>query len=153
MERLKERKLHEGSISTTLGIKRKCAGRHRLAQKDAIQFHQQNCAQLHWCIGLEVTPNFHAVCSAPYASMFRVNLLAQKLLVKWWRNWPKDVSSSFHRSWHQMHFSIFFRNESKIRFSRICLTSSDQYLQKRLFWLEIIFFQYCYNWSCAQKSH
>ena len=30
------------------GIKRKWAGRNHLAQKDAIQLHQQNCALLHW---------------------------------------------------------------------------------------------------------
>ena len=79
--------IYQGSISPALGVKRKCASRHHLAQIDAIQFHKENWAQLNWCIGLENTPNFHTVCSAPYASKFSVNLLAQKLLVKWWWNW------------------------------------------------------------------
>ena len=64
------------------GIRRECAGRQHLAQKDVIQFHQQNWAQLHWCIGLEVRPNFHTAHSAPDASNFSINLLTQKLLIE-----------------------------------------------------------------------
>ena len=71
-----------GQFHQPTGVKRKCAGAQHLAQKDAVQFHQQNCAQLYWSIELENPPNFYAVRSAPYASKLGVNLLAQKLLIK-----------------------------------------------------------------------
>ena len=49
----------------------------------AIQIHQQNYAQLYQNTQLEVTSNFYAVLSAPYASKFNVSLLVPNLLVKW----------------------------------------------------------------------
>ena len=42
----------EWQFHQLFGIKHKCAGTNSLVQKDAIQFHQQNCAQLYWCIEL-----------------------------------------------------------------------------------------------------
>ena len=58
------------------------AGTQSFAQKDAIQFHQQNFARLYKCIELEVMTNFYTVCSVLCASKFSINLLVQKLLVK-----------------------------------------------------------------------
>ena len=57
-----------GQFHQPTGVKRKCAGAQHLAQKDAVQFHQQNCAQLYWSIEVENPPNFYAVRFAPYAS-------------------------------------------------------------------------------------
>ena len=49
----------------------------------AIQFHQQNCAQLYLYTQLEVTPNFYAVRDALYASKLSVNPKADhKIMVK-----------------------------------------------------------------------
>ena len=63
-------------------VKRNCAGAQHFSKKDAVQFHQQNFAQLCWYIELENLPNFYIVHSALYASKLGVNLLAQKLLIK-----------------------------------------------------------------------
>ena len=68
-----------GQFHQPIGVKCKWAA---FGEKDAVQFHQQNCAKLYWSIELENLPNFYAVRSAPYASKLGVNLLAQKLLIK-----------------------------------------------------------------------
>ena len=52
------------------------------------QFHKQNFTKLYQYSLLEITPNFYAVHSVPYASKSSVNLLTPKLLIKWWWNWP-----------------------------------------------------------------
>ena len=63
-----------------------------LAHKnDALLFHQQNCTQLYHHTQLEVTPNFYALCFTLCTRKIIVNLLAQKLLVKWWWNRTKVV--------------------------------------------------------------
>ena len=49
-----------GQFHQPTGIKRKCAGAQHLTQKDAVQFHQLNCAQLYWSIELENLPNLLA---------------------------------------------------------------------------------------------
>ena len=71
-----------GQFHQLFGVKRKCEISYQLAQKNAIQFHQQNSAQLHWCIGLDVTPNFYFLRSEPHAIKSSVNLQMQKLLIK-----------------------------------------------------------------------
>ncbi len=54
----------------------------------AVQFHQQNYAQLHHYAQLENTLNFYAVRTTSCVSKIGVNLLAPKLRVKCWWNWP-----------------------------------------------------------------
>ena len=49
------------------------------------QFYQQNFPIF---TSSHVTPNFHTVCSAQFASEFSINRLTQKLLIKWLWNWP-----------------------------------------------------------------
>ena len=77
-----------GQFHQPAGAKRKCAGRHHLAQKDAAQFHQQNCNQLYWCTDFEVMPNIYAVYPSLYTIKFSINLLAKKPLIKWLWYWP-----------------------------------------------------------------
>ena len=71
-----------GSISPTHCHKAQMRRRIAFVQKDAVQFHQQNCAQLYWYIELENLPSFYAVSFVPYTSKLGVNLLAQKLFIK-----------------------------------------------------------------------
>ncbi len=65
-----------------------CASSHSLAPVGDDQFHQQNYAQLHHYTQLENTLKFYAVCPTLCARGIGVNLLAQKLPVKCWWNWP-----------------------------------------------------------------
>ena len=68
-----------GQFHQPYGAKHKCAS----SLFYAIQFHQQNYAQLYQNTQIDVTSNFYAVLSAPYASKFNVSLLVPNLLVKW----------------------------------------------------------------------
>ncbi len=65
-------------------VKHKCTGSYSSAPVGAVQFHQQNYAQLHHYTQLENTLNFFAVPPIPCASKIGVNLLAQKLRVNCW---------------------------------------------------------------------
>ena len=56
-------------------------------------FLQQNWAQLERDPQLEVMPNFRAAWYLPCARKNNINLLAQKLLVKWWWNWRQGTFS------------------------------------------------------------
>jgi hypothetical protein len=71
-----------GKFHQPCGAKRKCTGGHSLAPVGAIQFHQQNCAQLHHYAQLKNTLNFYSVRPALYANKFSVNLMAKKLTVE-----------------------------------------------------------------------
>ncbi len=57
-----------GQFHQPYAAKRKCVSRHSLVPVGAVQFHQQNYAQLHHCAQLENTLNFYAVCSTPVVS-------------------------------------------------------------------------------------
>ncbi len=72
-----------GQFHQPFGAKRKCSGSHSLAPVGAVQFHQQNYAQLHHYAQLENTLNFYAVHPKPCTSEIGVNLLAQNICVKW----------------------------------------------------------------------
>ena len=72
------------------------------------QYHQQNFAQLYPYTQLEVTPNFYALYSAAYISKLSVILLAQKLLIKCWWNWPQ--AAAMHQKKicrRRLHFGTF----------------------------------------------
>jgi hypothetical protein len=73
-----------GQVHQPYGAERKCAGSHSSVPVGAVQFYQQNYAQLHHYAQLENTLIFHAVRSRSCASKIGVNLLAQKLRVKCW---------------------------------------------------------------------
>jgi hypothetical protein len=73
-----------GQFHQHFGAKRKCAGSHSSALVGAVQFHQQNYAQLHDYPQLENTFNFYAVCPMLCASNIGVYLLVQKLCLKCW---------------------------------------------------------------------
>ena len=64
---------------TPYGTKRKCISSQSFAPLGFTNYIMPNFTSTHI---LEVTPNFYAVCSAPLASKFSINLLAQKLLIK-----------------------------------------------------------------------
>jgi hypothetical protein len=65
-----------GQFHQPYGAKCKCVDSHSMALVVAVQFHQQNYAQL------ESTLNFYAVRPIPCTSKIGVNLLAQKLREK-----------------------------------------------------------------------
>ncbi len=73
-----------GQFHQPYGAELKCASSHSSMPVGAVQFHQQNYAQLHHYAQLENTFNFYAVCSTPCTSKIRGNLLAQKLRGKCW---------------------------------------------------------------------
>jgi hypothetical protein len=68
--------LYSGQFHQHFGAKRKCTGNHSSAPVGAVQFHQQNYAQLHHYAQLENMLNFYAVRSTLCTSKIGVNLLA-----------------------------------------------------------------------------
>jgi len=70
----------------SLGANHKCV--RCLIVARVYQCHQQKYDQLYHNTQLEVTLNFSALRSIPCGSKIIVKLLVQKLLVKWWWNWP-----------------------------------------------------------------
>jgi hypothetical protein len=88
-----------------------------------IQFHQQNYLQLCWYTQREFTLNFYPVCFTPCTSKIGINLLAQKLLIKCWWNWPLVSFTKFF--WTQVwpSWSRYFRT---CRSSRSTSTSPLQ---------------------------
>ena len=77
---------------------------------------------LYKCIELEDTPNFYTLCSAPYASKFNVNLLVQKLIIKWWWNWPQMKKvRRMSRQWRKGIINCFIDTREKgSRLNHIC---------------------------------
>ncbi len=85
--------LHPGpQFHQPCGTKCKCYASHSLAPVGAVQFHQQKYVQLYLHAWLENKLNFYTVSFPLWASRVVVNLLAQKLQVKCWWNWPNIYS-------------------------------------------------------------
>ena len=105
-----------GEFHQPYGPKRKCAGSQSFAPAVSLLPLSVSPANLRptlpvdWYTQLEVTPNFYAVCSVPYASKFIVNLLTQKLLIQWWWNRPWQMEQEKMRN-------VFDINKSKVLIS------------------------------------
>jgi hypothetical protein len=103
-----------GRFHQPFGAKHKCAGSYSLSSIGAIQFHQQNYAQLNHYAQLENMLNFYTVSPKLCSSKISINLLAQKLCVKCWWNWLPHLKTK-----HTFAFRFFHRE------SHLCLLSSD----------------------------
>ena len=66
---------------------------------------QQNFAKFYLDTQLENTPNFYTLHTEPYTNKLSIILLAQKLLIKWWWNWPQFLFLSLLHM-DMMHFRI-----------------------------------------------
>ena len=98
----------QGSISTTHWRK--------------VQMCQHKAFGAKRCIEIEYTPKFYTLCSAPYASKFNVNLLVQKLIIKWWWNWPQMKKvRRMSRQWRKGIINCFIDTREKgSRLNQIC---------------------------------
>ena len=81
---------------------------------------------------LEVKPNFYVERSLLYASNYIANLLAQKLLIKWWWNWHKMLMKECHlRKRKIRHGNVW--NEATAESWPHLFTLNETYILAKLF--------------------
>ena len=110
------------------------------------QFQQQNFSQLYQNTHLEVTPNLYFLRSAHYVSKLSLILLAQKLLIKWWWNWPQFLFLSLLHM-DMMHFRLNRFEEKTYELN--WFEGKNNRVTRRLFKLFQLYNNGVQAWSCV----